>query len=208
MYLEVIDSQDKVLRKLSAIQLDIDNIRYDLIHQVVVWQQSKARKPISHTKGISEVQGSTRKIYKQKGTGRARHGSNRVVQFVGGAVVFGPTKNKNHETKINKKVRRLALLNALSLKCKEKSLFVRDSLNLKSAKYKDFYQTYGDIVAASKKPILFVDNQLDLNFIRSSKNCHKVNLIPSIGLNVLDIIRSEKIFFSENAFKTILGRFE
>ena len=69
MYLEVLNSENKILRKIEANVFDIENIRHDLIHQLVLWQQAKKRSPISHTKEISEVKGSTRKIYRQKGTG-------------------------------------------------------------------------------------------------------------------------------------------
>ena len=206
MYLEVLSSENKILRKIDANIFDIKDIRYDLIHQLVLWQQAKRRSPISHAKGISEVKGSTRKIYKQKGTGKARHGSIRGAQFVGGGIIFGPTKNKVYEYKVNKKVKKIALLNALALKYRDKSITVHEHLKVETYKFKDFSKMYGDKLSSQKT--LFIDSNFDDNFVKSIGNNHKVDKLCLAGINVLDIIKHDKIHFSEDAFNGILARFK
>lgn len=206
MYLEVLNSENKILRKIEANIFDIENIRHDLIHQLVLWQQAKKRSPISHTKEISEVRGSTRKIYRQKGTGKARHGSIRGAQFVGGGIIFGPNKNKVYEYKVNKKVKKIALLNALALKFKDKSIIVHEHLKLNTNKSKDFLNMYGDKILSEK--ILFIDSNFDDNFVKSIRNNHKVDKLCLAGINVLDIIKHDKIYFSEDAFNNVLARFK
>ena len=206
MYLEVLNSENKILRKIEANIFDIENIRHDLIHQLVLWQQAKKRSPISHTKEISEVRGSTRKIYRQKGTGKARHGSIRGAQFVGGGIIFGPNKNKVYEYKVNKKVKKIALLNALALKFKDKSIIIHEHLKLNTNKSKDFLNMYGDKILSEK--ILFIDSNFDDNFVKSIRNNHKVDKLCLAGINVLDIIKHDKIYFSEDAFNNVLARFK
>ena len=206
MYLEVLNSENKILRKIEANVFDIENIRHDLIHQLVLWQQAKKRSPISHTKEISEVKGSTRKIYRQKGTGKARHGSIRGAQFVGGGIIFGPNKNKVYEYKVNKKVKKIALLNALALKFKDKSIIVHEHLKLNTNKSKDFLNMYGDKILSEK--ILFIDSNFDDNFVKSIRNNHKVDKLCLAGINVLDIIKHDKIYFSEDAFNNVLARYK
>jgi large subunit ribosomal protein L4 len=206
MYLEIIDLENKALKKVDVKIFDIENIRYDLIHQLVLWQQSYRRDATSHTKEISEVKGSTRKIYRQKGTGRARHGSVRGAQFVGGGIIFGPSKNKVYKTKVNKKVKKIALLNALALKYKDKSIIIREHLKMNTGKFKDFSKVYGNEMSSQK--VLFIDNSFDDNFIRSIRNNHRLNVLNSIGINVLDVVKHDKICFSEEAFNTILARFK
>ena len=206
MYLEVLNSENKILRKIEANIFDIENIRHDLIHQLVLWQQAKKRSPISHTKEISEVRGSTRKIYRQKGTGKARHGSVRGAQFVGGGIIFGPNKNKVYEYKVNKKVKKIALLNALALKFKDKSIIVHEHLKLNTNKFKDFSNMYRDKISSEK--VLFIDSNFDDNFVKSIRNNHKIDKLCLAGINVLDIIKHDKIYFSEDAFNSVLARFK
>ena len=204
MELEVLNIEKKPIRKIDADVLSIEDIRHDLIHQLVVWQLAKKRKTISHTKGVSEVRGSTRKIYRQKGTGRARHGSNRRCQFRGGGIVFGPNKNKVYTYKINKKVKKIALLNALALKVKENSISIHEHFEIKDSKAKAFVNMYN--CGINSKKILFIDNDFSDNFIQSTGNLHNVDRLLTIGVNVLDLVKHNEIHFSENAFKTVLER--
>jgi len=205
MHLEVLSLENKVIKKVESGILCIPNIRYDLIHQLILWQQAKRRLPISHTKEISEVSGSTRKIYRQKGTGKARHGSIRGAQFVGGGIIFGPNKNRSYAYKINKKVRKAALHHALALKCKNNSIIIRDNLVSRTNKFKDFVSVYGSKILTQKT--LFVSDSFSDNFIMSMRNNHKASALNTLGINVLDIIRNDTIIFSEDAFYNILKRF-
>ena len=113
MKLEVKNIKGEVLKEVDVSAFNIENIRHDLIHQIVVWQLAKRREVISNVKKVSDVKGSTRKIYRQKGTGRARHGSLKRNLFRGGGITFGPTKEKRYDYKLNKKVRKLCLFNTL-----------------------------------------------------------------------------------------------
>lgn len=108
-------------------------VRADVMHRVIVWQMAKRRAGTHSSKEIANVEGSTRKIYKQKGRGRARHGSIRAPQFRGGAIIFGPHP-RSHEFSLNKKVRKLGLISALSLKKQENSIIVLDKLKAQGYK--------------------------------------------------------------------------
>jgi large subunit ribosomal protein L4 len=204
MELTIYDHSRKKIKSLSLdIFKDIKDVRFDIIHQVIVWQLSKRRDPIAHTKQISDVQGSTRKIYRQKGTGSARHGSNRRVQFRGGAVVFGPTNQRNFESKINKKQRKLALRHAFAHMLLNKSVLGFDSLAFKTHKTKDFLNFCKDI---KEKKSLFVDDIFDKNFLLASRNIPNLKVVQSSGLNVKDIIDSEIIVISEAGVNSIVKR--
>ena len=109
----------------------------DLVHQVVIAQMSNQRQVIAHTKDKSEVRGGGKKPWKQKGTGRARHGSIRSPIWKGGGVTFGPTKDRNFKKKINKKMRRKALFMVLSSKVKDKEMIILDELKIEKPKTKE-----------------------------------------------------------------------
>lgn len=204
MYLDVLSLENKVIRKIELGSLFTLSVRYDLIHQLILWQQAKRRSPISHTKEISAVKGSTRKIYRQKGTGKARHGSIRGAQFVGGGIIFGPSKNKVYDYKVNKKVRKIALLHSLSLKYKSNSIFIHDKLTVQTSRFKDFVEIYGKRVLTQKT--LFISDSFDDKFIMATRNNYRVKVLCLSAINVLDIIKSDIIIFSENAFENIVGR--
>ena len=108
----------------------------DLVHQVVISMQSNARTPVAHTKGRGDVRGGGRKPWKQKGTGRARHGSRRSPIWVGGGVTHGPLSEKNYKKKINKKMKTQALYAVLSRKAKDKEIILLDTLNISKPKTK------------------------------------------------------------------------
>ncbi len=206
MDLEVLDFENKLLKKINIKCLKVESIRYDLIRQLILWQQSKKRCAISNTKEISAVRGSTRKIYRQKGTGRARHGSVRGAQFVGGGIIFGPSKDKVYKYKINKKVRKIALLNALALKYNNKSIIVYKDLTPKTNKAKDFLKMYSNNFLSKK--ILLIDNHFDDSLVKATRNIYRFNRLNVKGINVLDLISHEKIYFSEEAFNIVIERFE
>ena len=201
----IIYDHSKNISKLMNLDIfkDIGKIRYDLIHQVIVWQSSKKRDPIAHTKQISDVQGSTRKIYKQKGTGGARHGSNRRVQFRGGAVVFGPTNQRNFEGKVNKKQKKLALKHAFAHMLLKKLVLGFDSLSVQTHKTKGFLESYKTI---KEKKSLFIDDTFEKNFLLASQNIPNLKTVVSSGLNVRDIFLSEIILISEAGVNSILER--
>jgi len=125
--------------ELNQAVFDIE-VNEELVHQAVVAQMANKRKVLARTKDKSEVRGGGRKPWKQKGTGRARHGSSRSPLWIGGGVTFGPTKDRNFKKKINKKMKRKALFMCLSDRVKDKNLLLLDKLELNEAKTKELYK--------------------------------------------------------------------
>jgi len=161
--------------------------RRDIIARVIHWQLAKRRAGTHKTKGMGEVSGTTRKPYKQKGTGNARQGSLRAPQFRTGGVVHGPVV-RSHEYDLPKKVSRLGLISALSLKHAEGKLMVLDSVGGGTGKTKD-------LVAKMKvlglRSALVVDRVVDPAFLQASANIVGLDVLPTIGANVYDIIRHD-----------------
>jgi large subunit ribosomal protein L4 len=157
--------------------------RPDILARVVHWQQAKRRAGTHKVKGMGEVQGTTKKPYKQKGTGNARQGSLRAPQFRTGGVVHGPVV-RSHEYSLPKKVRRLGLISALSQKARDGKLVVLDEAACQ-AKTKE--------LAAKLKVLgwssaLIVDRTVDAGFLLASRNIVGVDVLPTIGANVYDIL--------------------
>jgi large subunit ribosomal protein L4 len=166
--------------------------RKDIMARVVHWQLSKRRSGNHKTKGMGEVSGTTRKPFKQKGTGNARQGSLRAPQFRTGGVVHGPVV-RDHGYSLNKKVRRLGLLSALSQKAADGKLVILDALGA-VAKTKD--------VAAKVKKFgwssaLIVDAAVDQDFLRASRNVHGLDILPVIGANVYDILQHDVLVITQ-----------
>lgn len=185
---------------INVKHLIVEKVRMDLIQQVITWQLSKVRKPIANTKGVSDVRGSTRKIYRQKGTGGARHGSNRRVQFRGGAVTFGPNKDRNFQTKINKKVKAIALKHSISYVFYQKMVTVFDSFNILQPKTKEI----ASLFPLKDKKTLFIDTSIDKNFFLSCRNIVNAKSTSVHGMNVLDLMNNNNILISENAINHLI----
>lgn len=192
--------------EVGKLQLNSDifgvSIREDILHRVVQWQLSKARLGCHKVKQRNEVNGSTRKIYRQKGTGQARHGSIKAPIFVGGGTVFGPVV-RSHEYSLNKKVRKMGLKIALSAKASTNCILVIDSLKLESHKTCDFKKA---INAFNNKSILIVDSIIDKNLNHASANIVGIDTLPVNGLNVYDILKHELLIISESALSDIEKR--
>ncbi len=156
--------------------------RPDIMARVVHWQQAKRRAGTHKTKGMGEVQGTTKKPYKQKGTGSARQGSLRAPQFRTGGVVHGPVV-RDHGYDLPKKVRRLGLISALSQKAAEGKLVVLDAVT--GAKTKDLAK---QLSAMGLGDALFVDRTVDAGFLHASRNIPGVDVLPTVGANVYDIL--------------------
>lgn len=161
--------------------------RQDIIARVIQWQLAKRRSGTHKTKGMGEVSGTTRKPYKQKGTGNARQGSLRAPQFRTGGVVHGPVV-RSHEYDLPKKVRRLGLISALSLKQKEGKIVVLDHVGGGSGKTRDLVARMKTLGLTSA---LVVDRVVDPAFLQASANIVGLNVLPSIGANVYDIVRHD-----------------
>ena len=170
----------------------------DLIHQVVVSMMSNQRQVIAHTKGRGEVSGGGKKPWKQKGTGRARHGSSRSPIWVGGGVTFGPTKERNFKKKINKKMKQKALFQVLSQKLRDKEIILIDSFSLKEGKTKnakDFLvnlsknKDFSDLVSKKKNSALITNTELNQENLRAFSNISNVFNEEFRKLNILDLLK-------------------
>lgn len=169
---------------------------------VVRWQLAKRQAGTHAVKGRSDVSRTSKKLYRQKGTGRARHGARTANIFVGGGIVFGPTP-RSHGFKINKKVRELALRSMLSLKAKENNLVICEDLNLATNKTKDLSAMLNKLNLNSA---LFVDFENFDNFKQACSNLYRIDVLPTIGLNVYDGLRHEKIVLTRSAVEKIQER--
>ncbi len=159
--------------------------RADIMARVVHWQQAKRRAGTHKTKGMGEVSGTTRKPYKQKGTGNARQGSLRAPQFRTGGRVHGPVV-RDHGYDLPKKVRRLGLISALSQKRAEGKLVVLDAVA--GAKTGDLAR---QMRALGWDSALIVDRAVDVGFLRASRNIIGIDVLPTVGANVYDILRHD-----------------
>lgn len=163
---------------------------------VIRWQLARRQAGTHAVKGRSDVSRTTKKLYRQKGTGNARHGARTANIFIGGGIVFGPTP-RSHDFKVNKKVRILALKSLLSIKAKEKNLVIVEDLNVENLKTKGLVESLNKMKLDSA---LFVDATTDcVNFKKACGNLHKVDVLPVIGFNVYDGLSHEKIVLTKSA---------
>ncbi len=178
-------------------------VRKDLLHRMVEWQRSKARAGTHKTKTVSEISGTTKKPWKQKGTGSARAGSLRSPQFRGGATIFGPVV-RSHEVSMPKKVRKLALKVALSSKQADGTLIVIDGTKLKDAKTK----TIAGMFAKNgwDAPLIIDGQAVDESFAKAARNIKFVDVLPQIGANVYDILRHKQLVLTKDAVKHLEER--
>ena len=178
-------------------------VRRDILARVVNWQLAKRRAGTHKAKGISDISGTTKKPYKQKGTGRARQGSLRSPQFRGGAVIFGPVV-RSHEFDLQKKVRRLGLKTALSAKQAEGKLIVIDAARVDEAKTKALRAR---LEAFGWESVLIIDGAtLDEGFARAARNLPKVDVLPQQGANVYDILRRDTLVLTRDAVQSLEAR--
>lgn len=173
------------------------------LKQYLVAIGANLRQGNACSKDRGDVSGSGKKPYRQKGTGMARHGSKRSPIWAGGGVVFGP-KPRDYSQKINRQVKRLALLRALSDKASEGGLFVVDRLAVSEPKTKAFNAKLKSAFAGGS--ILFVDENFDENFILASRNIGRVFMVDSNSLNAFDIVRCKNVVISGNAMGAIAVR--
>ena len=169
-----------------------------LVHQAVVFQQANAREVIAHTKGRGEVRGGGKKPWKQKHTGRARHGSTRSPIWVGGGITFGPTKERNFSKKMNRSAKRAALAMTLSDKVQNEKFVALDSLALSEAKTKIAVNFLKKLPVYGKKTLIVVEPE-NRSVSRATKNLPHVTAISAKSLNVVDVVAHEFVLASKEA---------
>ena len=204
MKCDVINLENK---KVGDIDLDDTvfgaPVRGDLLARMVKWQLAKRRAGTHKTKQRAEVQGTSKKPFRQKGTGRARQGAVRAPQMRGGGVVFGPVV-RSHEIDLPKKVRKLALKTALSAKQADGQLVILEEASLGEAKTRDLAKRFGALGWTSA---LVVDgSELDANFARAARNIVGIDVLPSQGANVHDILRRDTLVLTRKAVDNLVER--
>jgi large subunit ribosomal protein L4 len=178
-------------------------VRPDILARMVNWQLAKRRAGTHKAKGISDIQGTTKKPFKQKGGGRARQGSLRSPQFRGGAVIFGPVV-RSHAFGLQKKVRRLALKTALSAKQAEGKLVILETAHVDEAKTK---LLGARLAKFGWDSVLIIDGPVvDEKFARAARNLPKVDVLPQQGANVYDILRRDMLVLTRDAVQHLEAR--
>lgn len=185
---------------LSDSIFDVD-VNEKVVHQVVTAQLAKVRRGTASTKTRSEVRGGGRKPWRQKGTGRARHGSIRSPLWVGGGITFGP-KPRSYSQKVNKKMKRLALKSVLTDKLIDDSIMILDELKLDQIKTKNMIELLNTLGLEDKK-VLIVLPEKDKNIYLSARNIPHVKTMVLDGLNTYDLLNNDVILMSEEAVRKI-----
>jgi len=193
-------------KKLETIDLNPKIFNVDInesvIHEAIVAQMANARRTYADTKGRGEVRGGGRKPWRQKGTGRARHGSTRSPIWVGGGVTFGPSTERNYKIRINKKTKRKAIFMALSARAKDDDVIVLDELKLEEPKTKKVASIFKSIPGVERKVLVVIDKP-NKEIVQASKNIDWAKVIGPNNLNVYDIANYQKILIVKGALPEI-----
>jgi len=199
----------KNLQNKDVGQIDLDDavfavdVRTDILHRMVNFQLGKRRAGTHAVKEIGEVSGTGKKPFKQKGTGGARQGSLRSPHMRGGAVIFGP-QVRSHATELPKKIRALALKSALSAKAKNGKLIILDAATATDHKTKPMaaaFKTMGLVSA-----LVVTGKEVDANFARATSNLPRIDVLPSQGANVYDILRRDVLVLTKDAVSDLTER--
>lgn len=174
-----------------------------LVHQVVTWQRNRTRQGTHATLNRSKIEATNKKPYKQKGTGRARRGSDVSPLLVGGAVIFGP-QPKSYETRLNKKMKKSALVSALTAKAAKATLIVVDNLSV-DGKTKTFAKALSKL-GIVKGGAVVVCGSRDEQLERSTKNLQKIVNLPAEGVNVYDLVKHKYLICSKAGVEAITKR--
>jgi len=189
--------------------LDLDDAVYgleprkDILHRMVTYQLAKRQAGTHKTKERGEVAGTTKKFVRQKGSGGARHGNKKAPQFRGGGKAHGP-RPRSHAIDLPKKVRRLALKHALSAKAGAGELIVIDEAKLDGAKTKALVSSFAKL--GLKNALILDGAEIDGNFRMAARNIPEVDVLPTIGANVYDILRREKLVLTRAAVEGLAAR--
>ena len=178
--------------------------RIDLLQRMVRYQQLKRQRGTHKAKTRGEVKATSKKMYRQKGTGSARHGNKAAPQFRGGGKAFGPVV-RSHAIDMPKKVRALALRHALSAKAKADSLMVLDDLKAKDGKTKAVLAQFTGLKLSSA--LIVGGREIDENFGRAARNIHGIDVLPIQGINVYDILRRDTLVLTKAAIEALEERF-
>jgi len=193
-------------KKVKDLELNKDifdiEVKTEVIHKVIRAHLANRRNVVAHTKDRSEVRGGGAKPWKQKGTGRARHGSNRSPIWIGGGVTFGPSSSRNFKQKINKKEKKKALFMTLSSKVSDKKLILVDELKMKKISTKNFIKSINKLPVENEN-VLVVVAKKDEKVIKSSKNIPNIKSTIAGSLNLYDILKYDSLLMTVSAVESI-----
>ncbi len=207
MEVKVYNQEGKEMGKANlAKEIFEVSLNSDLLHQVVVFQRANRRQKSARAKGRAEVRGGGRKPWRQKGTGRARHGSIRSPLWKGGGVTFGPTEERKIKRTIPKKMRRKALFIALSSKAKDKEIIVLDKIGMERGKTKDFVGILNNLKIADNS-LLLVTPEKEEKLIKASRNIPGKKTVRAEDLNALDVLSFKNIMMPKQSLKAIKDNF-
>ena len=190
--------------ELSDAVFGIEEIRGDILQRMVTWQLAKRRAGTHKIQVRNEVSRTGKKMYKQKGTGGARHGSRRAAQFVGGAKAHGPVV-RSHAFDLPKKIRAMALRHALSSKAKSGDLILVDTVALGEAKTSALRANFDKI--GLKNALVIAGAEVDEKFALAARNIPNIDVLPNAGLNVYDVLRRQTLVLTKDAVEAINARF-
>ena len=191
--------------EVSDAVFGIGEIRIDILSRCVNWQLAKRRAGTHKVQTRNENSRTGKKMYKQKGTGGARHGSRRAPQFVGGSRAFGPIV-RDHGFDLPKKVRALALRHALSSKIKAGTLMILDTAALDTPKTAGLRAQFAKL--GLKNALVIAGPAVDANFQLAARNIPQIDVLPNAGLNVYDVLRRRTLVLTKDAVEAIQARFQ
>lgn len=201
---------DKSGKKAGTMELspEIFAVRWspDAVHQVVQAYSANSRKSVAHVKGRGEVSGGGKKPWRQKGTGRARHGSSRSPIWIGGGVTFGPTNERIFSKKINRKMKRFALASLLSKKFADGEVYVFDNLTIEPAKTKEVVAVVKN--ASLPNSLLFVKEGKNTSLLRAARNIPKTDVVSAANLNAADCMLRKAVVFERPALEALAASFK
>lgn len=178
-------------------------VKPEFVHEVYVLQMRNQRQPWADTKNRGEVRGGGRKPWRQKGTGRARHGSTRSPIWVGGGVTFGPLSERNYKAKINKQARRLAIKMCLSDKAGSEALYVVENFSFAEPKTKLFTQFLNKLAAKQKRFLILTGVGDNAKVYRMTRNLKKIETARASDTSVISMVRNEAVIASKEAIEEL-----
>lgn len=177
-------------------------VKEEVLHKVITAYLSNKRNVVAHAKGRSEVRGGGAKPWKQKGTGRARHGSNRSPIWIGGGVTFGPSSSRNFKKKINKKEKKKALFMSLSSKVADKKIIIVDEIKLDKISTKDFVKKINKLPIKKENALIILDKK-DEKVIKSINNLPEINSTAAKSLNSYNILKHDSLIVTIKALEDL-----
>ena len=207
-----VDLYSQKNEKIGQVDLpdDIFAVKWnpDLVHQVLTVQLANRRKTLADTKDRSEVRGGGRKPWRQKGTGRARHGSIRSPLWRGGGITFGPLKERKFARKINKKMKQSAILGIFSKKLSDQEIKIVDNLKLENHKTKNLAELVKRFVSSPQESLLLIPVKENKDLYTAARNLARVGVLNPESLNVYDLLKYRRILLDQGAIETLTKHYK